>query len=258
MPPNPEAMLENMDDELFLFGGLPFHPLVIHAVVVLTPLLSLGLLVSIAVSRIRVKYLGILVAGLGLTTVCAFLARQSGEELAEVVGVTEQHESLGETHPLWVLSLFAVSLAWFLVERKGGAKILVASLKSAVVVLAVVVTIMTVLVGHSGTESVWASRVASPVEAPQAEPTEDSEPPADNAVTAATVSEHATADDCWTIIDGDVYDLTPFISSHPGGAAAVTALCGRDGTTEFLGKHESNSSALSRLDSLRIGELATP
>jgi cytochrome b involved in lipid metabolism len=46
------------------------------------------------------------------------------------------------------------------------------------------------------------------------------------------VADHATKNDCWTIIDGIVYDLTEFIASHPGGEVIAT-LCGLDGTDDF-------------------------
>ena len=245
-------MLGNMDDTLFLLGGIPLHPLVIHVVVVLTPLLALGLVLAVAVARVRTKFLGLLVVGLGVTTAFSFLARQTGEALEEVVGVSEQHQNLGGVLPVVTLALFAVSLGWFLAEKNRVAPILIGVAKTTVAILAVVVTVLTVLVGHSGAESVWSSRVTAPAESPEAlrTPTTDA-----GVVTAADVSEHATADDCWTIVDGDVYDLTPFISAHPGGTGALTALCGRDGTEDFLNQHASNGSALSQLASLKIATL---
>ena len=35
--------------------------------------------------------------------------------------------------------------------------------------------------------------------------------------TLSEVAQHASKDDCWAIISGDVYDLTEFINRHPGG-----------------------------------------
>ena len=31
------------------------------------------------------------------------------------------------------------------------------------------------------------------------------------------VPKHTTKDDCWTVVDGLVYNLTPFVPYHPGG-----------------------------------------
>lgn len=53
--------------------------------------------------------------------------------------------------------------------------------------------------------------------------------------TLAEVSEHSTADDCWIVINGDVYDVTPYIARgvHPGGEAILDG-CGKDATQMFL------------------------
>ena len=75
--------------------------------------------------------------------------------------------------------------------------------------------------------------------------------------TAAQVSTHSTAADCWATVNGKVYNLTNYISAHPGGAAAITALCGHDGTSAFTGQHAGNSSALAALSSHYLGDLVT-
>lgn len=56
--------------------------------------------------------------------------------------------------------------------------------------------------------------------------------PARAAFTVEEVSLHGTADDCWLIIEGKVYDVTGFISRHPGGAAIAQG-CGTDATVLF-------------------------
>jgi cytochrome b involved in lipid metabolism len=56
--------------------------------------------------------------------------------------------------------------------------------------------------------------------------------------TAAEVAEHSTADDCWLILDGKVYEVTEFIPSHPGGKAILKG-CGKDATQMFAGHPES-------------------
>ena len=35
--------------------------------------------------------------------------------------------------------------------------------------------------------------------------------------TAAEVAEHATDDDCWTVYQGRIYDVTEYAEVHPGG-----------------------------------------
>jgi cytochrome b involved in lipid metabolism len=34
--------------------------------------------------------------------------------------------------------------------------------------------------------------------------------------TAAEVAKHNTADDCWIIVNGMVFDVTKFLAQHPG------------------------------------------
>jgi flavocytochrome c len=53
----------------------------------------------------------------------------------------------------------------------------------------------------------------------------------------AEVEAHATVDDCWTVIEHKVYDLSRYADEHPGGAAAVRESCGKDATQRFLAAH---------------------
>lgn len=47
-----------------------------------------------------------------------------------------------------------------------------------------------------------------------------------------TVAKHNSRSDCWTVINGKVYDITPYVRRHPGGSEIVRA-CGIDGSTLF-------------------------
>jgi hypothetical protein len=73
--------------------------------------------------------------------------------------------------------------------------------------------------------------------------------------TMAQVRANNTARSCWTAIDGFVYDLTRWISSHPGGAGAILFLCGTDGTNAFKAQHENQSRPAIRLDGYKLGPL---
>lgn len=69
------------------------------------------------------------------------------------------------------------------------------------------------------------------------------------------VEKHNNVDDCWAVIDGDVYDLTDWVGQHPGGADKIEQLCGTDGTAMFEGHHEGDAHPHAKIESFKIGEL---
>lgn len=52
-------------------------------------------------------------------------------------------------------------------------------------------------------------------------------------LTAHLVAKHTSAESCWVVIHGNVYDVTEFLPSHPGGSRIILQLAGRDATAEF-------------------------
>lgn len=46
------------------------------------------------------------------------------------------------------------------------------------------------------------------------------------------VNKHNNKDDCWLAIDNKVYEVTEFVSGHPGGKALLEG-CGKDATELF-------------------------
>lgn len=80
-----------------------------------------------------------------------------------------------------------------------------------------------------------------------------SEPALSAGYTLAEVAEHGDSSSCWTVISGNVYDLTQFIERHPGGARNILRLCGTDGTDAFLGQHGGQERAENTLDEYLIG-----
>lgn len=50
---------------------------------------------------------------------------------------------------------------------------------------------------------------------------------------AAEVAKHNTPESCWVILYGDVYDVTQFLPSHPGGSKIILQLAGRDCTEDY-------------------------
>eukprot|EP00419_Tripos_fusus_P011399 CAMPEP_0172655066 /NCGR_PEP_ID=MMETSP1074-20121228/376_1 /TAXON_ID=2916 /ORGANISM="Ceratium fusus, Strain PA161109" /LENGTH=69 /DNA_ID=CAMNT_0013469603 /DNA_START=73 /DNA_END=279 /DNA_ORIENTATION=- len=57
-------------------------------------------------------------------------------------------------------------------------------------------------------------------------------------VTAEEVAKHASESDCWVIVGDDVYEVTNFLTDHPGGKKAIMLFAGKDSTEEFDMLHE--------------------
>jgi len=59
------------------------------------------------------------------------------------------------------------------------------------------------------------------------------------AVTAEELAKHTTAEDCWVVVHGQVYDFTEYLLEHPGGAQAILDVAGKDGTEIFDAIHSA-------------------
>lgn len=73
--------------------------------------------------------------------------------------------------------------------------------------------------------------------------------------TMADVAIHNSQSSCWTTINGGIYDVTSWISQHPGGERAILGLCGIDGSSAFNGQHGGQARPASELASFKIGTL---
>ena len=145
-------------------NGLPIHPLVVHAVVVLLPLSILGVLALVIRPAWRPRY-GILVAGCALVaTALVPVATQSGEALEKHVGDPGGHAQLGDQLLWFAIPLAITAVALVLVDR-GYADPLVRRPVAGVVlsVLAVVAAVaagaQVYRVGESGARAAWADQV---------------------------------------------------------------------------------------------------
>lgn len=81
------------------------------------------------------------------------------------------------------------------------------------------------------------------------------EQPATSGYTGAQVALHNSESSCWSIIGGAVYDLTPYIKKHPGGARNILKICGKDGTSAFEGQHGGESKPEAILANYKLGNL---
>jgi len=51
--------------------------------------------------------------------------------------------------------------------------------------------------------------------------------------TRAEVARHSTKDDCWVIARNRVYDVTAYVSRHPGGSYVIASKAGSDVTQHY-------------------------
>lgn len=72
----------------------------------------------------------------------------------------------------------------------------------------------------------------------------------------AQVKRHASPSDCWSAVNGKVYNLTGWISRHPGGSQRIIAMCGKDASAAFNAQHGGRKSVAAILSGFRIGSLA--
>lgn len=79
--------------------------------------------------------------------------------------------------------------------------------------------------------------------------------PKKDTYTSTEVHTHASSSSCWTIVAGGVYDLTSWISRHPGGSGAIKSMCGVDATADFADQHGGERQAEQALSGYKIGFL---
>ncbi|MCM0619287.1 DUF2231 domain-containing protein [Nocardioides bruguierae] len=153
---------------LDLVNGLPVHPLVVHAVVVLLPLAVLGA-IAVAVRPAWAHRVGwLVVAVAAVATVLVPVATSSGEALERRVGDPGEHAELGDQLIWFALPLLVLTIAVVLLGRRratGAATPGPGWLPTAVAVLTVLVALATAVqvyrVGESGARAVWGDEVAS-------------------------------------------------------------------------------------------------
>lgn len=62
-------------------------------------------------------------------------------------------------------------------------------------------------------------------------------PPPYVKVTKTELKQHKSQEDCWTCINGKVYNVTPYVDFHPGGVEEIMKCAGKDGTSLFNKYH---------------------
>jgi hypothetical protein len=165
---DPTDLAPLASNDLIQIAGLPLHPLIVHAVVVLTPLTVLALLLGTFWPRAR-RRLGI-VTTLGAFAVLVLvpITAAAGRSLAGAIGpipAVARHQQFGEMLLPWAIALFIVTAgqwAWFRyfdervrLDSPGVARGARIGLAAASVVVGVGVMVLLVLIGDSGARAVW-------------------------------------------------------------------------------------------------------
>ncbi|HYF74791.1 MAG TPA: DUF2231 domain-containing protein [Nocardioides sp.] len=149
-----------------LIDGLPVHPLVVHAIVVLLPLACLGTLALVLRPAWRERFGILVVAVAAVATVLLPVATSSGESLEERVGDPGSHAELGEQLIWFALPLLVLTATLVYLDRRARGRPTTSSTPLRVVsVLALVValaaTVQVYRVGESGARAAWGDQVAA-------------------------------------------------------------------------------------------------
>jgi len=148
-----------MGSLLDTFQGLPVHPLVVHAVVVLLPLTAVLAVLMVISPRFSRRF-GPIVVALGLVSVGASLiAKESGEQLLRHVESSPNHVQLGSRTPIYAGLYFLLLVGFWLLDRgipgNRHRPAFVIILGVLLAVASVLICIQVYLVGHSGAEVAW-------------------------------------------------------------------------------------------------------
>jgi len=145
------------------YFGLPLHPLVVHATVVMIPLAALTVILAALSPKFR-AWAGPLPAGIALIgLILVPLSTSTGETLDKHVknsALLEKHTDMAEGLLPWMLALlvFAV-IGYALHYRSNRGQSAGRGLTVAVAVLAVIAALGTTVqvgrIGHSGAKSAW-------------------------------------------------------------------------------------------------------
>jgi hypothetical protein len=155
-------------DPNWTFDGLPLHPLLVHATVILVPLTALALLLAVFWPAAR-RRLGFVVPLAGLLMVVLVpITQAAGLALKEVVGPIPAvlvHEGYGLMLLPWTIAVAVVAVGewvWYRffndrmkVSRPGVARVIQIAIAVAAVIVAAGSLVVVFLAGEAGTRAVW-------------------------------------------------------------------------------------------------------
>lgn len=246
-------------------GGVALHPVIVPFALVLLLLGALAFIALFLVPRWADRYAWPTLIVLALGTGSAYIAQLSGQATLTSATPPGVHGTLGRLVPYLATGLFVFGLLWavlhlrsYRAEQHRSSGSLAAGMTAMLLALGVIG--LTGYVGYTGVQAAWpqgfpaASAPATPGPSVSVSPSASASPGLVSHTTAE-VAAHATPASCWTVISGQVYDLTGWINQHPGGKDQITALCGKDATAAFTQQHANQTAAAVALDRFRLGPL---
>lgn len=149
-------------------AGLPLHPLLVHATVVIVPAAALSVLLAAVWPRFR-RWAGILPIGLAVAgLILDPLSTSSGESLEHQVGgnaLIEKHSELADGLLPWMIALVVMAAAlyawhWRQTRREPNEPAtsrawVPVAISTLAVVAALGTSVQVVLIGHSGAKAAW-------------------------------------------------------------------------------------------------------
>jgi hypothetical protein len=224
------------------------HPLIVHGVIVALPVAAIWLLLAVWKPNVLTRTFTALWALSVLAVLGVIAAKSSGDSLAAAVGLPNAHAEAGNRLIPVSIAMAATVLISGYVTLVRPTRAVASGARALSAVAAIAVLPLTYLAGHSGAESVWEEEYAE-AQQPIA--------PGNLTLSMDEVRRHATPEDCWTVVDGTVYDMTTFIARHPaGGNDIIEYMCGKDATDDFAGEHGGQGEPEKWLATLKIGTLA--
>lgn len=182
---------------MWILDGLPLHPLIVHAPVVLIPLVAAGIVLLLLVPGWRRPLGPILASMAAAAAVTAIAAVSSGDALGETLrrgGELDAHRAFGERTRFLAVLLALGTVALVLYERRPNrVEARVVGGIAAVAALAVASATTVAMTGHSGAELAWRDALpavevapgANNIVAAAAPPPSASQPPGEPGIDVA-------------------------------------------------------------------------
>jgi len=142
--------------------GIPLHPLVVHAVVVLMPLAALGTIAIALVPRLRDVYGWLVLAASTIVLVTVPVATQSGKRLRDSLNLggpvaekVHTHQQFGERMIYAAAGLWVVLVVMLWLHRTRRRDGIMTAVSALAIIAALAALGLVVLTGHSGSNAVW-------------------------------------------------------------------------------------------------------